>query len=184
MRRLLATIAVGLVLVGAATACAKHPHAPITGDTTLEVDGTLVRAIVRRPSDDPSPRTVLFLHGQSYTATIWADGGILDDVVRAGWRAVAIDLPADDEGAGPEIIGEGWTTVAKLNTGAPAPKTDEAPKEVQGFLDALGDKVSGKFGSGTVFKTKIVNVLMTDSGTVYVGAVTPDKLVAVADSAK
>ncbi|MEU7025263.1 DUF2092 domain-containing protein [Streptomyces sp. NPDC046275] len=93
-------------------------------------------------------------------------------------------LDAGDKGAGPEIIGEGWTTVAKLNTGAPAPKTDEAPKEVQGFLDALGDKVSGKFGSGTVFKTKIVNVLMTDSGTVYVGAVTPDKLVAVADSAK
>ncbi|MEV6326319.1 DUF2092 domain-containing protein [Streptomyces sp. NPDC051909] len=88
------------------------------------------------------------------------------------------------DGSGPEIIGEGWTTVAKLNTGAPAPKTDEAPKEVQGFLDALGDKVSGKFGSGTVFKTKIVNVLMTDSGTVYVGAVTPDKLVSVADSAK
>ncbi|WP_370414332.1 outer membrane lipoprotein carrier protein LolA [Streptomyces fradiae] len=88
-------------------------------------------------------------------------------------------------GAGePQIIGEGWTTVAKLNTGAPAPKTDDAPKEVQGFLDALGDKVSGKFGSGTVFKTKIVNVLMTDDGTVYVGAVTPDKLVATADSAK
>ncbi|MET8503396.1 DUF2092 domain-containing protein [Streptomyces sp. NPDC004787] len=93
-------------------------------------------------------------------------------------------LDAGDKGAGPEVIGEGWTTVAKLNTGAPAPKTDEAPKEVQGFLDALGDKVSGKFGSGTVFKTKIVNVLMTESGTVYVGAVTPDKLVAVADSAK
>ncbi|MFJ7064624.1 outer membrane lipoprotein carrier protein LolA [Streptomyces sp. NPDC101115] len=85
---------------------------------------------------------------------------------------------------GPSIIGEGWTTIAQLDTGAPAPKTGEAPKEVQGFLDALGDKVSGKFGSGTVFKTKIVNALMTDDGKVYVGAVTPDALVNAANSAK
>ncbi|MFF6774035.1 outer membrane lipoprotein carrier protein LolA [Streptomyces sp. NPDC012637] len=85
---------------------------------------------------------------------------------------------------GPNIIGEGWTTIAQLDTGAPAPKTGEAPKEVQGFLDALGDKVSGKFGSGTVFKTKIVNALMTDDGKVYVGAVTPDALVNAANSAK
>ncbi|MER8042206.1 DUF2092 domain-containing protein [Streptomyces sp. NPDC094032] len=82
------------------------------------------------------------------------------------------------------VIGEGWTTIAKLDSGAPAPKTDEAPKEVQGFLDALGDKVSGKFGSGTVFKTKIVNALMTDDGKVYVGAVTPQTLVDAANSGK
>ncbi|MEU6928499.1 sigma-E factor regulatory protein RseB domain-containing protein [Streptomyces sp. NPDC046385] len=94
-------------------------------------------------------------------------------------------------GAGPDgkdgsvnVIGEGWTTIAKLDSGAPAPKTDEAPKEVQGFLDALGDKVSGKFGSGTVFKTKLVNALMTDDGKVYVGAVTPQKLVDTANAAK
>ncbi|MEV7275724.1 DUF2092 domain-containing protein [Streptomyces sp. NPDC093111] len=83
-----------------------------------------------------------------------------------------------------DVIGEGWTTIAKLDSGAPAPKTDEAPKEVQGFLDALGDKVSGKFGSGTVFKTKLVNALMTDDGKVYVGAVTPQKLVETANAAK
>ncbi|MFI8510405.1 outer membrane lipoprotein carrier protein LolA [Streptomyces sp. NPDC085460] len=82
------------------------------------------------------------------------------------------------------VIGEGWTTIARIDSGAPAPKTDEAPKEVQGFLDSLGDKVSGKFGSGTVFKTKIVNALMTDDGKVYVGAVTPDALVDAANAAK
>ncbi|MFD6812427.1 DUF2092 domain-containing protein, partial [Streptomyces anthocyanicus] len=48
----------------------------------------------------------------------------------------------------------------------------------------LGDKVSGKFGSGTVFKTKIVNALMTDDGKVYVGAVTPQALVDAANAAK
>ena len=85
---------------------------------------------------------------------------------------------------GPNVIGEGWTAIATIDTGAPAPKTGEAPQEVQGFLDALGDKVSGKFGSGTVFKTKIVNALMTDDGKVYVGAVTPQKLVDAANAAK
>ncbi|MET9372904.1 sigma-E factor regulatory protein RseB domain-containing protein [Streptomyces sp. NPDC002992] len=88
------------------------------------------------------------------------------------------------KGEGMNVVGEGWTTIAKLDTGAPAPKTDEAPKEVQGFLDALGDKVTGKFGSGTVFKTKLVNALMTDDGTVYVGAVTKDALVDAANAGK
>ncbi|MFD9033928.1 outer membrane lipoprotein carrier protein LolA [Streptomyces sp. NPDC059567] len=87
-------------------------------------------------------------------------------------------------GEGPNVIGEGWTSIATFDTGAAAPKTDEAPKEVQGFLDALGDKVTGKFGSGTVFKTKIVNVLMTDDGKVYAGAVTKDALVDAANAAK
>ncbi|MFF9016178.1 outer membrane lipoprotein carrier protein LolA [Streptomyces sp. NPDC014870] len=91
---------------------------------------------------------------------------------------------ADGKGEGMNVIGEGWTTIASFDTGAKAPKTDEAPKEVQGFLDSLGDEVSGKFGSGTVFKTKIVNALMTDDGKVYVGAVTKQALVDAANAAK
>ncbi|MEU0406040.1 sigma-E factor regulatory protein RseB domain-containing protein [Streptomyces sp. NPDC006197] len=87
-------------------------------------------------------------------------------------------------GEGVNVIGEGWTTIAKLDTGAPAPKTDEAPKEIQGFLDSFGDKVTGKFGSGTVFKTKLVNALLTDDGKVYVGAVTKDALVDAANAGR
>ncbi|MFE2010912.1 outer membrane lipoprotein carrier protein LolA [Streptomyces sp. NPDC059491] len=87
-------------------------------------------------------------------------------------------------GTGPNVIGEGWTAIASFDTGAPAPKTDEAPKELQGFLDSFGDKVTGTFGSGTVFKTKLVNALLTDDGKVYVGAVTKDALVKAADAAK
>ncbi|MGW0117519.1 LolA family protein [Streptomyces sp. NPDC003327] len=85
---------------------------------------------------------------------------------------------------GLNVIGEGWTAIARLDTGAPAPKTDEAPKEFQGFLDSFGDKVTGAFGSGTVFKTKLVNALMTDDGKVYVGAVTKDALVNAANADK
>ncbi|MEW5660237.1 sigma-E factor regulatory protein RseB domain-containing protein [Streptomyces cinereoruber] len=87
-------------------------------------------------------------------------------------------------GKGLNVIGEGWTTIAKLDTGAPAPKTDEAPKEIQGLLDSFGDEVTGKFGSGTLFKTKLVNALLTDDGKVYVGAVTKDALVDAANAGK
>ncbi|MEU5215472.1 DUF2092 domain-containing protein [Streptomyces sp. NPDC020807] len=93
--------------------------------------------------------------------------------------------PGAGEGGEMNVVGEGWTTIAKIDTGADVPaKTDEAPKEIQGLLDSFGDKVSGKFGSGTVFTTKIVNALVTDDGTVYVGAVTKDALVDAANAAK
>ncbi|MFF8508873.1 outer membrane lipoprotein carrier protein LolA [Streptomyces sp. NPDC015492] len=85
---------------------------------------------------------------------------------------------------GVNVIGEGWTTIARIDSGVPVPENDEAPKEFQGLLDSLGDKVTGAFGSGTVFKTKIVNALLTDDGKVYVGAVTKDALVDAANAGK
>lgn len=96
---------------------------------------------------------------------------------------------------GLNVIGEGWTSIAKIEVpggqgiGAPKdgevpPKDGEAPPEAEKFLDALGDKVEGKFGSGTVFTTRLVNALMTDDGTVYVGAVTKDALVKAANESK
>ncbi|MFE3602945.1 outer membrane lipoprotein carrier protein LolA [Streptomyces sp. NPDC059096] len=86
-----------------------------------------------------------------------------------------------------KVIGKGWSTVYVLTSPEgvnAAAKPENVPAEAQGFLDALGDKVTGKFGSGTVFQTRIVNALMTDDGTVYVGAVTKDALVKAADQAK
>ncbi|MFK0096906.1 outer membrane lipoprotein carrier protein LolA [Streptomyces sp. NPDC091040] len=92
---------------------------------------------------------------------------------------------AEGEGA-PKIIGKGWNSIAEFKTpgGAalPSKASKDVPAEAQQFLDALGDKVSGKFGSGTVFKTRLINALMTDDGRVYVGAVTKDALVAAANA--
>ncbi|MEU9092566.1 outer membrane lipoprotein carrier protein LolA [Streptomyces sp. NPDC087901] len=88
---------------------------------------------------------------------------------------------------GMNVIGKGWNTIAEIKTpgGAALPSAEpgDVPAEAQQFLDALGDKVTGKFGSGTVFKTRLVNALMTDDGRVYVGAVTKDALVKAADNA-
>jgi outer membrane lipoprotein-sorting protein len=98
--------------------------------------------------------------------------------------------PKKDAGksAAPTVIGEGWNAVYQLSSpdGAPtkSPTSGDVPKEAQTFLDALGDKVTGKFGSGTVFKTRLINALMTDDGKVYVGAVTSDALVKAANQAK
>ncbi|MFF8913545.1 outer membrane lipoprotein carrier protein LolA [Streptomyces sp. NPDC015032] len=100
---------------------------------------------------------------------------------------------ADGLGAGgsgakdAKVIGEGWNAIAEIRTpggtGLPSKESGDVPAEAQQFLDSLGDKVSGKFGSGRVFKTRVVNALMTDDGRVYVGAVTPDALVKAADGA-
>ncbi|WP_392672047.1 outer membrane lipoprotein carrier protein LolA [Streptomyces sp. LN785] len=101
-------------------------------------------------------------------------------------------LPGLDKlagGEGVKVIGKGWGAVYAIEapggTGkSPKPaKSDGGPAAAQQFLDSFGDKVTGKFGSGTVFRTRLVNALMTDDGKVYVGAVTKDALVKAADDA-
>ncbi|WP_066948544.1 LolA family protein [Streptomyces lushanensis] len=105
----------------------------------------------------------------------------------------APEIPRADTGAftesgGQKVIGKGWNAVYELTTpdGADVPSatSGDLPAEAQSFLDALGDKATGKFGSGTVYKTRLVNALLTDDGKVYVGAVTKDVLVKAANEAK
>ncbi|MGE7386094.1 LolA family protein [Streptomyces sp. NPDC004126] len=91
-----------------------------------------------------------------------------------------------------KVLGEGWSAVARIDSGAAQggkslkdlENDKNAPKEAKQFLNSLGDKVTGKFGEGRVFSTRLVNALITDDGKVYVGAVTKDQLVKTADSAK
>ncbi|GAA2407526.1 outer membrane lipoprotein carrier protein LolA [Streptomyces pulveraceus] len=86
-----------------------------------------------------------------------------------------------------KVIGEGWSAIAEISTpgaaGLPSKASGDVPAEAQQFLGALGDKVSGKFGSGTVLKTRLINALVTENGKVYVGAVTKDALVKAANDA-
>ncbi|MEU9432512.1 DUF2092 domain-containing protein [Streptomyces sp. NPDC048252] len=115
-----------------------------------------------------------------------------------GYSGKSDDLAKDLEGVegvegaeglegldGLNVLGEGWTSVAVFDTGGEGmPSGAEAGGDLGGFLGSFGDKVSGKFGSGTVFSTRLINALMTDDGKVYVGAVTKDALVKAANAAK
>jgi outer membrane lipoprotein-sorting protein len=89
-------------------------------------------------------------------------------------------------GQGPDgvkVIGKGWDSIATFDTGGKGiPSGSKAGGQFGGFLNSLGDKVSGKFGSGTVFKTRLINALITDHGKVYVGAVSKDALLKAANA--
>ncbi|MGW3286948.1 LolA family protein [Streptomyces sp. NPDC001002] len=98
------------------------------------------------------------------------------------------DLGGDlGKGGGPEglnVIGDGWDSIATFDTGGQGVPSGSEAGAFGGFLDSLGDKATGKFGSGTVFKTRLINALITDDGKVYVGAVTKDALVKAANAAQ
>ncbi|MGK5500348.1 LolA family protein [Streptomyces sp. URMC 125] len=97
--------------------------------------------------------------------------------------------------SGLEVVGSGWGSVAELRMPggrADAPGGTDGAKgpdgaraaEAQRFLDGLTDEVGGDFGTGRVFSTRLVNALITDDGTVYVGAVTKEGLVKAAEAAE
>ncbi|MFI9161680.1 outer membrane lipoprotein carrier protein LolA [Kitasatospora aureofaciens] len=82
---------------------------------------------------------------------------------------------------GVNVIGEGWTAVVstQLPTGVEAPaqgsqgngkegKQHGRPMNPQALVKSLGKPVDG----GTLISTKVVNVLLTDDGRVFAGAVT------------
>ncbi|MEU8682206.1 DUF2092 domain-containing protein [Streptomyces sp. NPDC048611] len=94
---------------------------------------------------------------------------------------------------GPDIIGKGWTSIATIKGEGPGlPSGDDKGKgkdkglggDAGAFLDSIGTKVNGSFGSGRVFSTRLVNALVTDNGTVYVGAVDKQTLIHAANAAK
>ncbi|GGY90843.1 hypothetical protein GCM10010300_38750 [Streptomyces olivaceoviridis] len=86
---------------------------------------------------------------------------------------------------GLKVLGKGWTSVATFDTGAKGGlPTGSQGGDLGGFLGSLGDPVSGKFGKGTVFSTRLVNALITDDGKVYAGTVTKEALVKAADAGK
>lgn len=99
------------------------------------------------------------------------------------------DLAKGTEGAkgadGMKVLGKGWNSIATFDTGGQGmPSGSAAGGKFGGILNSLGDKVSGTFGSGTIFKTRLINALITDDGKVYVGAVNKDALVKAADAGK
>ncbi|MCX4989174.1 MULTISPECIES: DUF2092 domain-containing protein [unclassified Streptomyces] len=109
------------------------------------------------------------------------------------WKGAEKARPGAGEGPaggldGLKTIGEGWNSIAVFETGGQGLPTGASGStgnsDVDGFLNSLGDHVTGKFGSGTVFSTRLVNALITDDGKVYAGAVTKAALVKAANAAQ
>ncbi|GHJ34870.1 outer membrane lipoprotein carrier protein LolA [Streptomyces sp. TS71-3] len=86
----------------------------------------------------------------------------------------------------PTVIGKGWSAIAEFGGegghGSAASPDGMNPHGQQQMLESLGDRVHGKFGTGTVFSTRLVNALITDDGKVYAGMVTKDALLKAAES--
>ncbi|WP_181766919.1 LolA family protein [Streptomyces albidus (ex Kaewkla and Franco 2022)] len=106
-----------------------------------------------------------------------------------------------DKGARPDMsgldtLGKGWGQVTELKApkgalgGMPGMngqdgKGGEAGQSPQAdqLLNSFTEEAEGDFGTGRVFSTRLVNALMTDDGTVYVGAVTKEGLIKAANAA-
>ncbi|MGW2614080.1 LolA family protein [Streptomyces sp. NPDC001500] len=113
------------------------------------------------------------------------DRGAVPAPGRDGFDGFAQGFGGAAGSEGMNVIGEGWTSVATFDTGGEGvPSGSAAGGDLGGFLGSFGDKVSGRFGSGTVFSTRLVNALITDDGKVYAGAVTKDALVKAANTGK
>jgi len=91
---------------------------------------------------------------------------------------------ARDALSGLDILGQGWSSIAEIKSGTGTPASGGgAPGGAKSALSDFGKAVHGDFGSGTLVSTRLVNALITDKGTVYVGAVSQDALVKAADAA-
>ncbi|MDQ6649162.1 MAG: hypothetical protein M3Z02_03435 [Actinomycetota bacterium] len=77
----------------------------------------------------------------------------------------------------PKLIGTGWEAVV-LITGV-SQSSGQLPAQTRSLL-ALGQQVSGAFGTGRLFRTTLLTALLTDDGRLYAGAVTPEAIQAAA----
>ncbi|MGP3983959.1 LolA family protein [Streptomyces sp. KR80] len=113
-----------------------------------------------------------------------------------------VEFPLDPSSAdlaglsGLTVTGEGWASVVRLAapgadrpgaaSGRSLPKAGSGEggrsPEAARLIDSFGEKVTGSFGSGTVFSTRLVNALMTENG-IYVGAVDKSALLKAAEEA-
>jgi outer membrane lipoprotein-sorting protein len=84
----------------------------------------------------------------------------------------AANAPGVADGKAPTLLGDGWATVVEL----PGEAAGHG-KDAIGFPGKLGKPVPG----GSLINTRLVNVLTTDSGHVFAGAVDGDTLQRVAE---
>ncbi|MBC7591238.1 MAG: outer membrane lipoprotein carrier protein LolA [Salinibacterium sp.] len=86
--------------------------------------------------------------------------------------------PKNDDKAGPEVYGTGWSSIVELPAGSATDggATDTGDSATSGLLDQVLTPVS----DGRALETSLVSVLLTTDGRVFVGAVSLDQLQAAA----
>ncbi|MFE7031568.1 outer membrane lipoprotein carrier protein LolA [Streptomyces sp. NPDC057621] len=166
----------------------KFTLTPASGGAAV-VDAGFTKVDFSRPAastfDFTPPKGAKVTEGDESKSGGPAGRGDVDkgDKARPGSGKGGEDLGKEFQGL--NVIGEGWSSIAQFDTGGEGlPSENAGGGDAGRFLDSLGDQVSGEFGSGTVFSTRLVNALITDDGKVYAGAVTKDALVKAADAAK
>jgi hypothetical protein len=110
-----------------------------------------------------------------------------------GTKGSAIPEGAGDGASQRTVLGKGWDSIEVITSAsgsglAAQGKADggkaKGGGDASSLINSFGTRVTGSFGSGTMFHTRLVNALLTDKGTIYVGAVTQSALTDAANSAK
>jgi len=126
--------------------------------------------------------------GTSKSGTGTTQQDLAPQVLGTSWLSVVelhgIDMAQLQQGlsdAGSQVSAQGSSGSANSDGGS----SQLLSGGVNGYLDTLlggGTTVSGKFGSGKVYTTDIVSVLITNDGRLFIGAVTPQVLEADANA--
>src|SRR5689334_11093515 len=173
---------------------APKDHRSLVGQVQIDVDGKngvpLRLQVFARGASSPA-----FQVGFTAVQFVTPAAADLSFTPPAGATVIQENLssghgkPADASGA--TTIGKDWLTVLKLpasdlTAGPRGPGSGSpSPGDSAGVMNALlnsATPVHGAWGSGQLLRTSLVSVLLTDSGTAYVGAVQPSVLYAAAQS--
>lgn len=106
-----------------------------------------------------------------------------DDLDRDMMRPGKMPFPRGSAGSSadaPRVLGTGWARVVEIR-GVPTGLL--ADRRLQSLMKATRT-VHGTFGTGHLLSTALLTALITDDGKVFIGAVTPDALVRIANTAR
>ncbi|SEO13962.1 LolA family protein [Actinacidiphila rubida] len=109
--------------------------------------------------------------------------GARPTVLGKGWDSIAVIRTQDGAAPGTAPDAKGFGTVLPGGKDGSGHRSGNGGRHADELLNSFGTHVSGAFGSGTVFHTRLVNGLLTDDGTLYVGAVTQSALTDAANTA-
>ncbi|MEV5594798.1 DUF2092 domain-containing protein [Streptomyces sp. NPDC052496] len=137
--------------------------------------------------DFKPPKGAKVVDGDKARAQQRAEGRRTAEDLKGILGQYGLDGKNAGKGKGVDVIGSGWTSIAHLKgagSGISAATGKGATGEAAKLLDSLGERVNGKFGSGRLFSTRLVNALVTDDGSVFAGAVDKESLIKAAESAQ